>query len=139
MGAHNQASCDILDTLGVRPVEGEGTPHLVPNTSHLAPRTLAGRVQSVALRLVCEREIEVEAFKPTEYWTVEADFKAEAAQVCGGERPEGGAKGGIGASLGQKAGELWPYRMLCPALPCPALPCPMLLCVPGDPCQAGPG
>ena len=32
----------------------------------------AGRVQSVALRLVCEREAEVEAFRPQEYWTVEA-------------------------------------------------------------------
>jgi len=36
----------------------------------------AGRVQSVALRLVCERELEIEAFKPQEYWTVEADFAA---------------------------------------------------------------
>ena len=35
----------------------------------------AGRVQSVALRLVCEREKEVEAFIPEEYWTLEADFK----------------------------------------------------------------
>ncbi|HEX4080150.1 MAG TPA: type I DNA topoisomerase, partial [Rhizomicrobium sp.] len=34
----------------------------------------AGRVQSVALRLVCEREAEIEAFKPREYWTVEAEF-----------------------------------------------------------------
>ncbi len=32
----------------------------------------AGRVQSVALRLICEREAEIEAFKPREYWTVEA-------------------------------------------------------------------
>ena len=36
----------------------------------------AGRVQSVALRLVCEREMEIEAFKAQEYWTVEADFAA---------------------------------------------------------------
>src|SRR5450432_334487 len=36
----------------------------------------SGRVQSVALRLVCERELEIEAFKPQEYWTVEADFAA---------------------------------------------------------------
>jgi DNA topoisomerase-1 len=34
----------------------------------------AGRVQSVALRLICEREAEIEAFKPQEYWSVEADF-----------------------------------------------------------------
>ena len=35
----------------------------------------AGRVQSVALRLVCDRELEIEAFKPEEYWTVEVDLK----------------------------------------------------------------
>jgi DNA topoisomerase I len=34
----------------------------------------AGRVQSVALRLICEREIEIEAFKPREYWTVEIEM-----------------------------------------------------------------
>lgn len=34
----------------------------------------AGRVQSVALRLICEREAEIEAFTSREYWTVEADF-----------------------------------------------------------------
>jgi len=34
----------------------------------------AGRVQSVALRLVCERELEVEAFVPVEYWTVDAEL-----------------------------------------------------------------
>ncbi len=32
----------------------------------------AGRVQSVALRLVCDREAEIEAFKTEEYWTIEA-------------------------------------------------------------------
>ena len=32
----------------------------------------AGRVQSVALRLICEREAEVEVFKAREYWTIEA-------------------------------------------------------------------
>ena len=34
----------------------------------------AGRVQSVALRLICVRESEIEAFKPREYWTIEAHF-----------------------------------------------------------------
>ena len=34
----------------------------------------AGRVQSVALRLICERETEVEGFIPEEYWTLDADF-----------------------------------------------------------------
>src|ERR671925_753854 len=32
----------------------------------------AGRVQSVALRLVCDREAEIEAFRSEEYWTIEA-------------------------------------------------------------------
>ncbi len=34
----------------------------------------AGRVQSVAVRLVVEREREIEAFVPVEYWTIEADL-----------------------------------------------------------------
>ena len=38
----------------------------------------AGRVQSVALRLVVDREVEIEAFKTQEYWTVEADVSAGA-------------------------------------------------------------
>ena len=38
----------------------------------------AGRVQSVALRIICEREAEIEVFKPREYWTVEAHFRTPA-------------------------------------------------------------
>src|SRR5438477_7626707 len=38
----------------------------------------AGRVQSVALRLICEREAEVEAFRAREYWSVEVEFQTEA-------------------------------------------------------------
>jgi DNA topoisomerase-1 len=41
----------------------------------------AGRVQSVALRLVCEREAEIEAFKSREYWTIEVEFRTEAGQT----------------------------------------------------------
>ena len=40
----------------------------------------AGRVQSVALRLICEREAEIEVFKPREYWTVEVTFTTERGQ-----------------------------------------------------------
>ena len=36
----------------------------------------AGRVQSVALRLVCDREAEIEAFRTEEYWTIEAELKS---------------------------------------------------------------
>ncbi|MCG8361117.1 MAG: type I DNA topoisomerase [Kiloniellales bacterium] len=39
----------------------------------------AGRVQSVALRLVCEREAEIEVFRAQEYWTVKADLLNAAA------------------------------------------------------------
>ena len=34
----------------------------------------AGRVQSVALRLICDRETEIEKFKPEEYWTIDVDL-----------------------------------------------------------------
>lgn len=37
----------------------------------------AGRVQSPALRMIVERELEIEAFKPKEYWTIEADAAIE--------------------------------------------------------------
>ncbi len=48
----------------------------------------AGRVQSVALRMICEREDEIEAFVPQEYWSVSADlakngekFTAELSKI----------------------------------------------------------
>ncbi len=37
----------------------------------------AGRVQSVALRLICEREDEIDAFVPEEYWKIKAHFKKD--------------------------------------------------------------
>ena len=37
--------------------------------------TSAGRVQSVAVRLICEREQEIRDFIPTEYWSIAGDFK----------------------------------------------------------------
>ncbi len=40
-------------------------------------RLSAGRVQSVALRLIVEREREIDAFVPEEYWTIEAELKPE--------------------------------------------------------------
>jgi len=38
----------------------------------------AGRVQSVALRLICEREAEIEVFRSREYWSIEAGFTTPA-------------------------------------------------------------
>jgi DNA topoisomerase-1 len=40
----------------------------------------AGRVQSVALRLICEREREIQAFVPVEYWTIEAELRKQQAK-----------------------------------------------------------
>ncbi len=40
----------------------------------------AGRVQSVALRLICDRESEIEIFKPQEYWTVDAKLSTPDGQ-----------------------------------------------------------
>jgi DNA topoisomerase-1 len=40
----------------------------------------AGRVQSVALRLICEREAEIEVFKPREFWSVEVEFRTADGQ-----------------------------------------------------------
>ena len=37
----------------------------------------AGRVQSPALRMIVEREVEIEAFKPREYWTLESDLSKD--------------------------------------------------------------
>ncbi len=43
----------------------------------IAPKLSAGRVQSVALKLVVEREIEIENFKPEEYWVVTASHEKD--------------------------------------------------------------
>jgi len=65
----------------------------------------AGRVQSVALRLICEREKEVETFIPEEYWTLEADFKVGktiyTAQLVqwNGKKPELGNEESVNAII----------------------------------------
>ncbi len=41
----------------------------------------AGRVQSVALKLICDREIEIRDFKPEEYWTIDGLFGAQQASL----------------------------------------------------------
>ncbi len=45
-------------------------------------RLSAGRVQSVALRLIVEREREIEAFIPVEYWTIHAEFKSDGMKTA---------------------------------------------------------
>ena len=42
------------------------------------PGLSAGRVQSPALRMIVERELEIEAFRAREYWTIEADLRKES-------------------------------------------------------------
>ena len=44
-------------------------------------RLSAGRVQSVALRLIVDREREIDAFDPVEYWSIEADLVPEGGSV----------------------------------------------------------
>jgi DNA topoisomerase-1 len=46
-------------------------------------RLSAGRVQSVAVRLIVEREREIQAFVPQEYWSIEAELTAEGSRVRG--------------------------------------------------------
>lgn len=52
----------------------------------------AGRVQSPALRLICEREAEIEKFVPREYWSVEADMSAAAGPFTARLSELGGEK-----------------------------------------------
>ncbi|MBV5336471.1 MAG: DNA topoisomerase I, partial [Deltaproteobacteria bacterium] len=56
----------------------------------------AGRVQSVALRLVCEREKEIQAFIEQEYWTVATRLEKQGGQ---------GFKAGLIAVGGKKLGK----------------------------------
>jgi len=43
-------------------------------------RLSAGRVQSVALRLIVEREHEIDSFVPVEYWSIAAEFRSEGSK-----------------------------------------------------------
>jgi DNA topoisomerase-1 len=58
----------------------------------------AGRVQTVALRLIVEREREIRAFRPTEYWTIEAQLEKEGQRFTArlhhvdGKKPEIGTE-----------------------------------------------
>jgi len=68
---HAQQTRQILDRLvgyKISPVLWEKL-----RNNHLS----AGRVQSVALRMICEREELIDAFKPEEFWTISADFEQD--------------------------------------------------------------
>jgi DNA topoisomerase-1 len=49
----------------------------------IMPKLSAGRVQSPALRMIAEREDEIEAFIPQEYWTLEGDVRSGDAAING--------------------------------------------------------
>jgi DNA topoisomerase-1 len=65
----------------------------------------AGRVQSVTLRIICERESEIDAFIPVEYWTLSADFAAKKKKFSAdlfkvnGEKPQFNTKSDIDTLL----------------------------------------
>jgi DNA topoisomerase-1 len=66
----------------------------------------AGRVQSVAVRLLVERELEVEAFKPVEYWTIEADLiRQQDADASTDETKAGGFRAVLIERDGKKLGK----------------------------------
>jgi DNA topoisomerase I len=56
------------------------------------PKLSAGRVQSPALRMICEREDEIAAFLPREYWTIEADLEHAGQKFPGKLLEYAGAK-----------------------------------------------
>ncbi|MBI1326843.1 MAG: type I DNA topoisomerase [Alphaproteobacteria bacterium] len=79
----------------------------------------AGRVQSVALRLISERETEIERFKPVEYWSVETalettkgeKFKGRLTQLDGKKLDKFDIKDEAGASRAVAAIEGKPYSV----------------------------
>ncbi len=84
----------ILDRLvgyKLSPVLWQKVVHHYARTKSLS----AGRVQSVALRLVADREKEIDAFVPREYWTIEAELK-------GGSEKAGVFKAGLHSVAGEK-------------------------------------
>ena len=66
----------------------------------------AGRVQSVALRLICEREDEIRAFVPREYWTLDADLETPKGETFRARvQKKNGEKFAIGNEADAKAEE----------------------------------
>ncbi len=58
----------------------------------------AGRVQSVALRIICDREAEIDAFIPSEYWTLEVDLLAKGEKKPVRAKYYGDTKGKVAIS-----------------------------------------
>src|SRR5436190_19672454 len=71
----------------------------------------AGRVQTVALRLIVEREREIRAFEKKEYWTIDVDLAAKKPPMLtarlskvNGETPQGGNPGTADPTASQLEG-----------------------------------
>ncbi len=78
----------------------------------------AGRVQSVALRLICEREAEREAFVPQDFWTIDigmkaelGDFTARLTELDGDKLKKFTFKNGEEAEEARKRSELAAWRV----------------------------
>ncbi len=83
----------------------------------------AGRVQSVALRLIVDREREIEAFVPQEYWSLHAklakqearraqdEFDAELVRISG-KKPEIQDEGAAKSILDELDGAAWPVQKI---------------------------
>ncbi len=69
----------------------------------------AGRVQSVALRLICDREDEIEAFIPEEYWTIDAVFDVKGEKKPLNAHFYGDSSGKIEIKDGRQADEIKNY------------------------------
>ncbi len=80
----------------------------------------AGRVQSVALRIVCDREAEIEAFKTDEYWTIEAllktakneEFTARLSAIAGTTLKKLDIKDGVTAAAIKAAIENGDFKVI---------------------------
>lgn len=82
MDAPGQINMDLVDSYQARRVLDRMVGYMVsPFLWKTVTRGLsAGRVQTVALRLLSEREAEIEAFDPQEYWTVEGVFERDSGE-----------------------------------------------------------
>ena len=91
MAAPRKADLDLVNAQQARRILDRLVGYkLSPFVSQKIRRGLsAGRVQSVALRIICDREEEIRAFQPEEYWTIEGKFatghKVINAQFFGDE------------------------------------------------------
>ena len=66
----------------------------------------AGRVQSVALRIICDREEEINAFVPQEYWSMDADFSVKGMKKPFRAKFYGTTEGKVAISSEEEANKI---------------------------------